>query len=314
VSVAARLFDRYVFVDWSASAKPNRGKDSIWFAAGSASGTSAPRNPETRDRATDELRALLLRAMARGERVLLGFDFAYGYPAGFAAALDLPGNDAPWRRTWTLLRESIEDGVDNSNARFDYAVGLNRRIGSPPGPFWGHPPGFSDDALTWRVSFPFATANGLVLGALRNTDRQLRSVNRTVLPVWKLAGQGAVGSQTLLGIPRVAALRDDPALAPFSRVWPFETGFGADCIRRERPLVIHAEIWPGVLDPDPHGHAVPDARQVLALARWARGCDQRGQLDREFRAPGSLTPGALKECLEEEGWILGATTAKLRPL
>ena len=27
------LFDRYVLVDWSANARPKRGKDSIWFSS-----------------------------------------------------------------------------------------------------------------------------------------------------------------------------------------------------------------------------------------------------------------------------------------
>jgi hypothetical protein len=92
----------------------------------------------------------------------------------------------------------------------------------------------------------------------------LRSVKRLPFPVWKLAGQGAVGSQALLGIPRVAAWRYDPGFAPFSRVWPFETGFTADAVPDSGPFVVHAEIWPGVLEPDPVSHPIADARQVLA--------------------------------------------------
>jgi hypothetical protein len=306
-----RLFDRYIFVDWSASARPARGRDSIWFATGTIDDL-APKNPETREKATVDLRELLIRAAADEERVLIGFDFPYGYPAGFAAALGLDPSSAPWRATWSLLREYMHDGANNANRRFDDAAGLNRLIGSPPGPFWGHPQGFGNDALGWKVRFPFATRGGQRLSELRHTERHLRNIRRTAWPVWKLFGQGAVGSQTLLGIPRVAALRDDQTLAAFSLVWPFETGFTVEAVPDRGPFVLHAEIWPGVLEPDPGSHAVPDARQVLALVEWARSLDQEGHLAREFEAPPSLGSDQVKECIREEGWILGATGAAPR--
>jgi precorrin-8X/cobalt-precorrin-8 methylmutase len=311
--MAPQLFDRYVFVDWSASSKPSRGKDSIWFAAGSAAETSPPQNPATRDQATEELGALLIGAATRRERVLIGFDFSYGYPAGFAVALGLAARDAPWRRTWTRLRDCMYDGANNANRRFQDAADLNRAIGSNSGPFWGHAASFSDEALTWKVEFPVKTITGWQIRELRHTERHLRRVKRSPLPVWKLAGQGAVGSQTLLGIPRVAALRDDPRLAAFSLVWPFETGFGASRFREDGPFILHAEIWPGVLDLDSDGHPIRDARQVLALVQWARGLDQRGQLAREFEAPPTLAADEVAECVDEEGWILGSTTAGPRP-
>ena len=65
-------------------------------------------------------------------------------------------------------------------------------------------------------------------------------------PAWKLLGQGSVGGQALLGIPMLRALRDDPALAPASRIWPFETGF-TPRPRATGPVIVHAEIWPGIV-------------------------------------------------------------------
>lgn len=310
--MAPRMFDRYVFVDWSAGSKPRRGKDSVWFAAGTAGQTSPPQNPATRDEATRHLRALLVDAAGKRERVLIGFDFPYGYPAGFSAALNPAFTDAPWRATWSRLGECIHDSASNANTRFQDAAELNRALGRPPGPFWGHPQRFSDDALIWRISFPFRMSDGRQLHELRHTERHLRDVKRTAFPVWKLAGQGAVGSQALLGIPRVAALRDDPSLAAFSVVWPFETGFGVIPLSAAAPLIVHAEIWPGVLDVDSDRHPVRDAREVLALVDWARRLDERGELAREFEAPATLAPSQVEECLREEGWILGSTTAPPR--
>jgi precorrin-8X/cobalt-precorrin-8 methylmutase len=301
------LFDRYVLVDWSGAAKPSRGKDSIWSASGDSIEVSSPQNPATRAEATELLRNLLVAAAGRGERVLIGFDFPYGFPAGFAAALQLSSLLPPWRETWARLMETMHDASNNANRRFDDARALNEAIGSPPGPFWGHPPGFIDSALTWKVKFPFSTPHGPPLGELRHTERHLRSLKRLPFPVWKLAGQGAVGSQALLGIPRVASLRFDDGLAAFSRVWPFETGFTADPIPDSGPFILHAEIWPGVLAPDLDSHPIADARHVLALVRWAQQLDTEGQLAAEFALPRSLDEDQVTECVGEEGWTLGAT-------
>jgi hypothetical protein len=303
-----RLFDRYVFVDWSASASPNWNENSIWFANGTADDIAPPENPHTREDAAADLRKILIDAVAGEERVLIGFDFPYGYPAGFSAALQLDSSAAQWRATWSFLREFMHDGPGNASCRFDDAAELNRRIGSPPGPFWGHAPGFSDAALGWSVEFPFQTPAGQTLRSLRHTERHLRDAKRNAFPAWKLAGQGAPGSQALLGIPRVAALRDDPGLAGISQVWPFETGFSGEAVPGRGPFVLHAEIWPGVLEPE-ESHAISDARQVLALVEWARRLDEQGRLHREFEAPTGLGGQELHECLTEEGWILGATTA-----
>lgn len=311
--VTHRLFDRYVFVDWSASTKPSRGKNSIWFATGTAHHVSPPRNPPTREEAAIELRDLLIEAAAARERVLIGFDFPYGFPAGFAAGLVQKTADPPWRATWSRLCESMHDSSNNANRRFEDAAQLNLAIGTPPGPFWGHPKGFVDSALTWKVSFPFTTAGGQQLRELRHTERYLRTLKRMPFPVWKLAGQGAVGSQALLGIPRVAALRDDPELSAHSLVWPFETGFSVDAIPKSGPFLLHAEIWPGVLEPNPESHLIPDARQVLALVEWARGLDEEGRFAAEFVPPPSLGPDQLADCANEEGWTLGATTATPKP-
>jgi precorrin-8X/cobalt-precorrin-8 methylmutase len=79
------IFDRYVIVDWSASSRPRVGKDSIWVCLVDADGHASTENPPTRGKAEVMVRDALWRLVAEGERVLIGFDFPYGYPAGFAA-------------------------------------------------------------------------------------------------------------------------------------------------------------------------------------------------------------------------------------
>ena len=81
---------------------------------------------------------------------------------------------------------------------------------------------------------------------------------------WGLFGVGRVGSQALVGIPYVYKLRRHLEIARFNRVWPFETLFTQTLSVAEGPVILHAEIWPGVVkqrveglkDEDSHGHDV----------------------------------------------------------
>ena len=124
-------------------------------------------------------------------------------------------------------------------------------------------------------------------------------------PVWKLYGNGSVGSQVLVGIPVVTSLRDDALISSFSRVWPFETGFTATPTPTEGPFVLHAEIWPGItraLDPD---IAIRDQAQVRAIAALFARLDAEGKLGELFDRPSSLSDNDEAKVVAEEGWILG---------
>lgn len=123
--------------------------------------------------------------------------------------------------------------------------------------------------------------------------------------VWKLFTTGSVGSQMLVGIPRLEALRADARLRSVSRVWPFETGFGPAVGAARGPFVLHAEVWPSLVPCPDGGHPVKDARQVLALARWLAARDAAGGLAPLLDRPAGLDGDALRACRDEEGWILG---------
>jgi precorrin-8X/cobalt-precorrin-8 methylmutase len=123
---------------------------------------------------------------------------------------------------------------------------------------------------------------------------------------FRLFGQGSVGSQTLLGIPRLSQLRDAPEFAPVSAVWPFETGWAPDTgawlpgtIR-----ILHAEIYPSVRIPLPD--PIGDRGQVGAMWTWARDLDRQATLQRHFSLPPSITPGSPDDLAvqTEEGWVL----------
>ena len=89
------LFDAYIVVDWSAANTRRTGRDSIWYTVYRRQGgrlrRRALRNPPTRAGAIETLASILARLAAAGQRVLVGFDFPFGYPDGTARRLGLPG-------------------------------------------------------------------------------------------------------------------------------------------------------------------------------------------------------------------------------
>ena len=303
------MFDVYIAVDWSARGKPSPkkpSKDSVWVGETAASSVAGAEAQEAYFRTRQDGKAylrerLLLHAYA-GRRVLLGLDFAYGYPAGYAQALGLSGTDAPWRRTWDELARLIED-QDNISNRFEVAATLNARCGeNAPGPLWGCPlPQEQPSLKATSPSYPYPTGAESALPRLRTSDARQRGVQ----PVWKLYGNGSVGSQVLVGIPVVQSLRDDLHLASFSRAWPFETGFTSVPTPSEGPFVLHAEIWPGIttaLDPEV---AIRDQAQVRAIAALFSRLDAEGTLGELFDRPDGLTADDEAKIVGEEGWILG---------
>ncbi len=140
----ASAFDAYLMVDWSAASPPRTGKDSVWWCLcvwrSGRLVVETNENSPTRQACFDVLRAQLRDLAAEGSSVLVGFDFPYGYPTGFAQALGL--KDAPWRAVWNeLTTRIVDDQAFGTNNRFQVASDLNQRIGAPEGPFWGHPQG-----------------------------------------------------------------------------------------------------------------------------------------------------------------------------
>jgi len=289
-------FDAYLMVDWSASSKPAHGADSVWYCllmweTGSPA-VRTLRNPATRHQAVQEIGHLLAEMAAGGLSILVGFDFPYGYPSGFAAALGV-GGQPPWRAVWNELAQQIIDRPDNSNNRFEVAAALNRVISGQPYPFWGCPEVRQSPTLSMCKVRAYGPND---LSEYRLTDRQVKGPQ----PVWKLAGVGSVGSQALLGIPCVAKLRDDPRLAAVSRVWPFETGLTALTPRGQRDWqILHAEIYPSLIQARPGPCEVKDAAQVRDLARYFAEADAQGRLSAWFAGNPSLRARE-RDCVERE--------------
>ncbi|SEJ21972.1 precorrin-8X methylmutase [Pseudooceanicola nitratireducens] len=275
---AGAAFDGYVMVDWSAASVRRTGADSIWIAALSGDALRLE-NPATREAAMQIVQDLLARATDQGQRLLVGFDFAFGYPSGLAQALAANGD---WATVWARIAAGLQDGPDNANTRFDLAADLNAAFPGD-GPFWGN--GLTRDIPGLPRKKPSGWGDTLPAN-LRDADSRASAAQE----VWKLSGAGSVGGQALTGIARLETLRQ----ATGAQVWPFETlGDGSSHVM--------AEVFPSLVPMTFPEAAVRDAVQVEVTARALAHLDASGDLLALLRAPAALPP----EVRSHEGSILG---------
>jgi molybdopterin molybdotransferase len=277
------IFDRIAILDWSAASTPSPARpspDAIWISIAEGGETYH----RTRADAMDRLAALVTETLARGERLLIGADFPFAYPAGFAAAL----TGRPLALSlWDWLAAHVADAPDNRNNRFALAAAINARFPGI-GPFWGRPATLDLPDLPERgrdrQGHPFPER------------RAVEALVPTAQPCWKLYTTGSVGSQALLGIRALARLRR--AYPGQAAVWPFEDW--------TRAPVVLAEVYPSLLAGAVRRHMatdaalIKDAVQVRLLARALARLDAQGALAPLFTV--DAAPGVLAE----QGWILGA--------
>ena len=269
-------FDTIVIVDWSggndrgATPKP----DAIWLGLTRQGVDSPPLYLRNRQIAEQAVTDLIETERAAGHRLLLGFDFPFGYPKGFAQALT--GHSDPLR-VWDWLEHRIQDSPKTNN-RFDVAGEINRQLGQGAGPFWGNArpkhdvPGLPRRKQGYRN--PFADM------------RECETLARGSFTCWQLAGAGAVGSQVLMGLPVLNRLRR--RFADQIAIWPFDP--------LDKPVTF-VEIWPGLINP------------VVKLAEAQGGIRDAHQVQLLARALAHLPPPDLHAMLSitapEEGWIMG---------
>ena len=271
------VFDTVLMVDWSAAnAQRTQPKaDAIWYCVARDGIAGPPVYCRSRQEAEPQITAILARERAAGRRVLAGFDFAFGYPAGFGEALT--GSTDPFA-VWNWFAERVSDGP-KANNRFDLAGEINAMFPGV-GPFWAN--GLKRD-------IPHLPRKGTArTGQTLPERRQAETHAPRAFPVWQLAGAGAVGSQVIMGLPMLARLRDH--FGADLSVWPFAPP--------DRPITL-VEIWPSLIDDVvketiPEGR-IKDAHQVQLLAQTIARMDA-ATLAMMFDAP--ATP---------EGWIFGLT-------
>lgn len=195
----------------------------------------------------------------------------------------------PWQALWSTLHTLIQDSDTNASNRFDVAEAINRATVPR---FWGHPHGRSYAHLHPTR----ATADYTTIAERRVVESRISGPQ----PVWKLYGNGSVGSQTLLGIPRLEALRRHATLGTDIAVWPFETDFE----RNLSASIVLVEIYPSFFEPSPDVLPV-DRAQVETCVRRYTALDAVGLLEAFLSAPADLASADRATSIAEEGWIAG---------
>ncbi len=279
-----RPFDTFAMVDWSGGAdtgaRPR--KDAIWACVADAGGGVAePVYLRNRAAARDWLHVLLAGELAAGRRLLAGFDFPFGYPAGFAKAVT--GQADPFA-LWAMFAAAL-DGAPSA-ARFDLAGRLNGHFPGL-GPFWFNGLGREVAGLPRK-------------GGDRRGDWGLAEKRLAELAApgsfacWQMGGAGAVGSQAMTGMAALAGLRR--AFPGQVAAWPFEP--------LEAPVAL-VEVWPSLIAGEvaaeiaATGETIKDRAQVRVLARAVAAAQEAGTLTAML----AEVPEAARR---EEGWILGA--------
>jgi hypothetical protein len=300
----SRLFNAYVIVDWTAAEGRKTGEQSLWIGVMKRDVrfrlTYETHNPDSRAEGEKVLRTVLADLRRRGDRALVGFDFALGLPRGTADRLALKGE--PWSALWSFLGSNVVDKADNTNNRFAVAAKINRLATDEARPFWGAP---ARQAQRWLATTKPTDGYG-DFPELRLTEQALSGLGKTAPKTsWQMHGAGAVGGHTLLGIAAAKRLVDE--LDHAAAVWPFGTGLHALTPADVEPLsVLVAEVYPLLYPAKPEPGETKSAAQVRAAAEALARLDEKGDLAKLFAGPKGLSEEDVAAVQREEGWILGA--------
>lgn len=269
------MFNTYLMVDWSAAASPANwppGADSIWWAAVQdrrevlEKGKRKERIPpsetivaheRTRSSAIAHITDFLQKEVQKKRRVLVGFDFAFGYPCGFAERIldEETTEKHPALGVWEWLAARIRDDKDNANNRFCVAAELNEAIRQRckvkerevEGPFWGRPRG-QDPGVPTKNPYAKKRVKWVLPFRERRVTEGFTKGQKLGDTVWHLfSGSSVVGSQSLVGLPHLETLRQTPMLRAHTEVWPMETGFKMPSAEHGEPRIVIVEIYPSLL-------------------------------------------------------------------
>jgi molybdopterin molybdotransferase len=261
-------------IDWSGGndTGPRPRRDAIWAGAVIGGTEIDPVYIRNRDAARDWIAGLIASELAANRRLFVGFDFPFGYPEGFSAAVT--GSADPLR-LWDWFAANLTD-TPRGNTRFALAGWLNTRFPGV-GPFWFN--GTAHDIPDLPRKGRDRKGHGLP------ERRRAETLAKGAFPCWQMGGAGAVGGQVMTGMAQLARLR--AAFPEQIAVWPFEP--------QDRP-VSFVEIWPSLI-----ASAVREAADPIR---------DRAQVRLLSRALSRLPPERLAAMMEvnapEEGWILGA--------
>ncbi|MEO6805297.1 MAG: hypothetical protein ABI286_06105 [Edaphobacter sp.] len=214
---------RVVAVDWSGDKGPGQRKKiwaGVWTAA---TGRVTLESGRTRE----ELFAWLVELAGETPRMVVGFDFSFGFPAWFMEELGIASAPEFWRvvaegqgERW--LHEDCEDG------RFWGRAG-SRRHGKKPEEFCGE-----------HAHRMLRRAETVLKVRAEMTDPLAVARIAGIAPksVFQIGGAGAVGTASLRGMPGLLVLRS----AGF-KVWPFD----APSVKKPMVVEIYTRLMTGAV-------------------------------------------------------------------
>ena len=291
------LFHTHIVVDWSARSRPSPAKstrDAIWWAVARDGVVASPVYVRTRHAAITRLGKLIAAECAARRRVLVGFDFPFGYPSGVTR--HLTGRASAFA-LWDWLAKRIDDDEHNANNRYAVAAEINRHYPGV-GPCWGRP-------ATWSYPDVPTRAHARTLRTAHPPERRIVDEHAAgAKTVWQLAYTGSVGSQVLLGLPALERLRSAPSIAGRVAVWPFDGGLAVP----DKPVVF-TELYPSLIKDAVARYArraeIRDRAQVRVNARAFASLDAAGGLATLFLGSRALSARQRRLVETEEAWVLG---------
>ena len=290
-------FDRLVVVDWSARSKPSPKKptkDAIYICHSINFEMQNTEYFRTRREALIFIEKLIEKSLVLKERIFVGFDFAFGYPLGFSESVTSSSNVFS---IWKLLKRRVVDNDNNSNNRFEVAQRLNLKLPGI-GPSWGCPQNLCLDGLPHKGT----DRSGDSVSEFRLCEKYARSAHS----VWKLFTTGAVGSQSLMGIPHLQKLREK-----FYKnlcVWPFDQDFNS-------AQIVLGEVYPSLykfpLDSEIKSNSKVFCHDITDAYQTYRTVENLLKLNKEGRLL-PILPCKFRKQIMEEGWIVGLSFDNLR--
>ena len=289
------MFDRVLTVDWSGRSKPSpvaACADAIFTCYGDQSTVCHPIYHRTRQSAMDYIHTVVETAKEQKGTTLIGFDFSFGYPRGFAECLT---GSRDVRSLWRWLADRIQDDAQNANNRFQVAAEINGMFPGV-GPFWGAPANVQIADLPHKGS----ERQGHGLSEFRAIEEVVKGAQSS----WKLFTTGSVGSQALLGVARLHQLL---SRIPKIHLWPFD---GA--IPSSFDGVVLAEIFPSIFGLDQDGliQRFPNQTYHIKDAAQIRVSTEAFLRVRRTDWDAAYPSDRLDDKLTEEGWIAGISMTK----
>ena len=220
--------ERVVAVDWSGDQGSGQRRKiwaGVWTASGSSSkGELSLENGRTRV----ELMEWLVELAQETPRMVVGFDFTFGFPAWFMRELGIGSAPEFWQvvadgqgEKW--LHKDCEDG------RFCGRVG-SKRHGKKPIEFCGE-----------HAHRMLRRAETVLKVRAEMTDPLQIAKISGIAPksVFQIGGAGAVGTASLRGMPGLLTLRS----AGF-RIWPFD----APSLKKPMVVEIYTRLMTGAVN------------------------------------------------------------------